>query len=82
MNKFKKFLLATCLMVPCALTLTACGDNEGSSSGGGKLANGVCANQSCQYTKHFTQADFMEPAFYTWAAQKNFPKKQNMEYNA
>lgn len=79
-GKLKKILLTTCLMVPCALALTACGDKE-MSSNGGKGAE-ICVNNSCQYTKCFNPTDFMDTPFYTWAAQKNFPKKGKMEYNA
>ena len=78
MNKFKKLLLATCLMVPCVLSLTACGDKEGSSNVGGK--GGICANNSCQYTKIFTPSEFLDEDFYAWAGSKNFPKKNNVEY--
>lgn len=80
MNKFKKILLAACLMLPCALTVTACGDKEDSGIGGMGGAE-ICVNNSCKYTKVFTPAEFMDAPFYTWAASKNFPKKGNLEYN-
>ena len=81
MKKFKKFLIAVCLMLPCAFSLTACKkpSDETPACGGG--TGGICKNNSCEYTDYFNYDEFLTDSFYTVTNGLGITTMGNYNYN-